>query len=737
MSFINKNEPTVLNIKLTSYARRMMSEGKLDFKYISLGDSEIDYNIVRDGIDFSEISILAPVDTPPRQLSYLKDSDDSQELKILYGIPSTESLVKRKASDSGFFTKENDTYSYNPTIFKQVDCRVDMSGTSGDVMKVIQNDNYGANDYEPEVGDYLIVRWGSSQNTTPLLVNDKEPLPVLVYRVMEKISGSISGNNLLLRVDRDVPKYSNSLQKNIGCLFFNYEDVYYDYNPATYLNDSVFAFFENTQYPPIRYMFWNMSLLFTNEIEGVKDIHKKFRSFNTAHTASFVRYIQNHIPELDRLGVIHYSNDSISNDYGEELYKDSPVLVLPTIMWDKSQTSSMGLKIYASDIEKRLNNGDVGLDLHYRDLSDGNGIRIGKLFNTLKMFVIEHPDLIFALSYKGNRSWTLPVPLFHLNSNADCPPCDITFDFEVTNESIDGENDGSVYISNILGGMPQTTYLLSIKGLNHDYYYTEEFNDLSVLVENLPDGLYSCHVYDVNTVINTCEGIEFSILQGVVPEISTTTLTTQYPKPEPVFITSVDDANDDHIYNITIAGEEYYDDYDISLSFNGINYYKPDNMSLNVSGSLLTLDLSNIPEIDNLENGDLLCIRIASKDDLNVRSEYTYHHYAKNRTETNYIPIIWDVKPRATAGNYDVYLNTPGFIGGAGTVIIEYSSDDVNYISTTAGGGNGIRAINNTEITTGYIYFRAYSVDEPNRYGFFRYSTNAVTGGGGGSNIMD
>ena len=43
MAFIEKKDPTVLNIMLTSCGRELLSTGNLTFDYYALGDSEVDY----------------------------------------------------------------------------------------------------------------------------------------------------------------------------------------------------------------------------------------------------------------------------------------------------------------------------------------------------------------------------------------------------------------------------------------------------------------------------------------------------------------------------------------------------------------------------------------------------------------------------------------------------------------------------------------------------------------------
>ena len=47
-----------------------------------------------------------------------------------------------------------------------------------------------------------------------------------------------------------------------------------------------------------------------------------------------------------------------------------------------------------------------------------------KVFNDLKVFVIEDQELLFAMSYKANRSWTLPEFTAALNVSL-CPASDI------------------------------------------------------------------------------------------------------------------------------------------------------------------------------------------------------------------------------------------------------------------------------------------------------------------------
>jgi len=79
-------------------------------------------------------------------------------------------------------------------------------------------------------------------------------------------------------------------------------------------------------------------------------------------------------------------------------------LDIPTIMWHKSSVAELGLSLTPVGDLKHL-------DYHntpYYDLADENENIVGKVFLNLKLFVIEDQELLFAMSYKSNRNWTLP-----------------------------------------------------------------------------------------------------------------------------------------------------------------------------------------------------------------------------------------------------------------------------------------------------------------------------------------
>jgi len=85
----------------------------------------------------------------------------------------------------------------------------------------------------------------------------------------------------------------------------------------------------------------------------------------------------------------------------------------------------MGITLRAYGSPKLLTNSDTGatsLNTEYYDLADESDNIVGKVFTELKIFVIEDQELLFAMSYKSNRNWTLPNYYASTSALPDCPP---------------------------------------------------------------------------------------------------------------------------------------------------------------------------------------------------------------------------------------------------------------------------------------------------------------------------
>ena len=417
MAFIEKKDPIVMNIKLTSKGRELLAGGNLDFKYFAIGDSEVDYefNSEVNAIDRSytafDSSVLRPVDKNPKLISFILKNLSGDSYNELTTVPTTPYAVENQVESLGFFTNNNTEYIVDSNHVKQPDCMIDLSvPNSGVNVTLKKGPSYGRSGEEPAVGDILFIKWSYNKSTTEFTVNKAEPKPHLFYRITEINSGTLAGNNVSVKVDRNIPDFNGTPAGfNAGAMILYNEidfsgDTILNMSSTDYLDESVINFLENSQCPTIVFPYWNMSIIYTEEIAGVQAGNLKYTQFKNRKFGGFVSYIQNQAPVLKKLGVIHYTNTSPANVYGEGFLQTTPTLDIPTIMWHKSSAQTLGTTLSPSGGQKLL----TGLDIYYYDLADDSGFVVGKVFSDLKVFVIEDQELLFAMSYKSNRSWTIP-----------------------------------------------------------------------------------------------------------------------------------------------------------------------------------------------------------------------------------------------------------------------------------------------------------------------------------------
>src|ERR1035437_2562907 len=422
MAFIEKKDPVVINIKITSKGRELLSAGNLSFKYFVVGDSEMDYAFNKaTGLNPFNANILRPVDTNPNIISFitknLSGGTGNAQYNTIPSIPASSYLVTNTVDSIGFFTNVSNsgfTFIVDGNHVKQPDVMIYMSGiTGGKSLKLRKAPTYGTSGNEPAVGDLLLVKWTYNASTTGYTTNTSQPQPFLIYQI-QSILGKLADNTSIVTVDRNIPNFSgmSATGKAGALIFYNYinfsgSTVFNTYS-TDYLDESVLTFLQNSQCPTVIFPFWNMSIIFTEEIAGVQASGRTFAQFKNVAYGGFVSYIQNQAPLYKKLGVIHYTNDSPANVYAEGFYLKTPRLDIPTIMWHKSTGTTLGVTLRPIGSPKLLTDTIKSLNTEYYDLADPNGNIVGKVFTDLKIFVIEDQELLFAMSYKSNRSWTLP-----------------------------------------------------------------------------------------------------------------------------------------------------------------------------------------------------------------------------------------------------------------------------------------------------------------------------------------
>jgi hypothetical protein len=152
------------------------------------------------------------------------------------------------------------------------------------------------------------------------------------------------------------------------------------------------------------------------------------------------------------IGIIHYTNQSIDNVYGEK-FSTTPFdpqnptdstglarhfkITLPTLMWHKSTGGTIGETFYIDPpgydnlcipyyikSTKNIDMNDPGIRYYHlwdtNPDSNGNLNRIGKVFPDSQIVIIDDEEVIAAMSYKANRNWTIPAPKLSLLTPNTC-----------------------------------------------------------------------------------------------------------------------------------------------------------------------------------------------------------------------------------------------------------------------------------------------------------------------------
>ena len=547
MAFIDKKDPVVLNIRLTSKGRELLSKGQLNFSYYTVGDSEMDYEYNKNAVDTTKElsedqkydpfnnSILRPTDKNPDILSFITRSLSGDPYNVISSVPSTQTIIENDIDSLGFFqvtTGGSASFITDSDHVKQPDAMVIISGVTGGYwLKLNQAPTYQANANEPAVNDLLLIRWTNPNgiDTTGYTINKNYPTPNIFYKIEEISGGTLANDNIWVKVDRPLPNFNGSGSTLAGALiYYNYINYTGDTCYSTdETDDALIAFLQNCQCPTVRFPFWNMSIIFTEEIAGIQSDDKNIYQFNTRGYAGFVSYIQQQVPTYKKLGVVHYTNNSVANTYAEELFYDiddserRPTLDIPLVMWHKSSGATLGLKLKASGTKKTLiREGDAQVDQEptslnttYYDLSDPEGNVVGKVFTDLKIFVIEDQELLFAMSYKSNRSWTLPNYGVDINANVTfgCPDCVLTYQTSGVTPTISGGSDGVLYVYNInnfIGDPTKGQLLLEVQASGTSGLTQIYFNKITgdTTIDGLTAGTYITNVTDLGAPDCTVSG---------------------------------------------------------------------------------------------------------------------------------------------------------------------------------------------------------------------------------------
>lgn len=448
MSYIIKSTSPFISIMLTETGRKLLSQGQLTFNNWAIGDSELNYDreaIVDanpNDITLSATSrVLRPFDRQPNIKSYITDSSGKHLTPINpSNINVIQAIVNNDAGERGFFTGSSLSYS-TQTGSTYVKALVSVSNTTisgGTTLSVPLGTSVNVND---------IIRLKINNNTiSPSINENATPLPNLWF----KVQSTTTGSTIVLTLDRKLP--DNSAQNTSNSYVFIYQggEVANAFGSATstaYWDSGTLSFDSATNITCNDVKVWNMNNVWCENLAGITgltttNLYENFTKFGSydylgtknpyfeylcTSTGATINFQCNgpgySYPDdvIKSVSILHYTNNTISNLYGEFFYIDttnSKILriTLPDLMYHRTNYgtatgTTMGMSFISSGTTQFIGNSDIQyIPLIEDPTLIGNLIprEVGKVFPQLKMVVIEDDEIVATLSYKSNRNWTLP-----------------------------------------------------------------------------------------------------------------------------------------------------------------------------------------------------------------------------------------------------------------------------------------------------------------------------------------
>ncbi len=447
MSYIIDNTNPFVSIKLTELGRQQLSLGQLTFSYWGIGDSEINYNreaIVDANPSVPSLSgsskIFRPFDKQPKIKTFITKTDNNPFNVInASNMQVMKAVVNNLAEERGFFSESSgvyttlstDTYTpYNETINNSV-----LDGTN--VLALTSTSGVS-------VGDVILIKVGNATYGSVTPFENETPLPNLWFKVQSKTISDVT-------LDRNLPDYSSDVVTS-QVIVYKGGEVYNSISTgdtSAYWDSGTLMFESNINVTCHDFPVWNMNNVWQENPAGItgltttnlyEDLTKfgsysylgtmnPFMEYVSTSTAATVSTFNCNGPGLSypddiskSVSILHFTNNTISNLYGEFLYIDTTngktlEIYMPDLMYHRRNYASgvgteQGMRFLASGSTLTIGTSDI----QYIELiEDPTMISstftpkvVGKVFPQLKVVVIEDDELVSAISFKSNRNWTLP-----------------------------------------------------------------------------------------------------------------------------------------------------------------------------------------------------------------------------------------------------------------------------------------------------------------------------------------
>jgi hypothetical protein len=445
MSYIIKSSSAFVSIKLTEKGREKLAQGLLNFNSWAVGDSEINYNreaiIDTNDVTLSATSkVLRPFDRQPNIKSFITPEGATTPFQPINtsNLNVVKVIVNNEAEERGFFGHTGTTFSSKTSsdIIQHTEI-VSMSNfTGGTILNITGSSLINS-------GSYVLAK--ITNDTAGSIVENENlrALPNLWFKV-----NNVDVN--YIEVDRTLPNFSSSTA-TAQLIFYREGEIYDTIATGTttaYWDTGTLSFDGSSNVTCKDVPVWNMNNVWCENLAGITGLtttnlyedYTKFGSFpylgaknpyleyfclNTATTTNFDCNGPGFSYPDDvskSISIIHYTNNTISNLYGEFFFIDTTnektlKIYLPDLMYHRRDFSTgtgttQGMTFISSGTTKFIGSSNI----EYVDLIEDPTLIssattaqiVGKVFPQLKIVVIDDDEIVAALSYKSNRNWTLP-----------------------------------------------------------------------------------------------------------------------------------------------------------------------------------------------------------------------------------------------------------------------------------------------------------------------------------------
>lgn len=377
MSYIIKNNNPILNVKITDIGRLKISEGKLNYAYFAVGDSEINYNYPTP----SGLNIFKPKDNN-QDIKYPlipNESDPTNYFKSIDYQYVDKNIITNTAKVRGFFSgATNNTIS----LYKQIlnTNSVNLTNT----LTLTATTATTANSYIPQINDMILISFSGETSVGV-------PVPYLWYRVTG-VTGTM-GTNFSMSLDRLLPNLSHYPNNNLKVFVYPSGDSitnYYGLNTSTAYWDSGNLNLSGTctlsQYDvPV----WNLSVVWNKNPMGY---NTGYGSYKTDSYGGSLGLFNNNPNSVENMGIIHYTNNSVGNEYGEFMTKTK--FSFPTLMYHRSNI--MG-HTFTADTENKFLGNDITTNIPpinnpNLQISGNSNVGVSKIYSGYSFYLSSITD---------------------------------------------------------------------------------------------------------------------------------------------------------------------------------------------------------------------------------------------------------------------------------------------------------------------------------------------------------